>query len=455
MLGRAAGPGLLLSRTFRAGASPRNVGGRSSPVGARGRGVRNTFLRDLIPDSGAAWILVSTVAIGSIGTGLFLAGGVLFYTRVVHLSAAEIGIGLSLAGLAATLAAVPAGALADRVGPRQFMVGLHATRVLFFALLAFVTNFWQFVFAVIAVTVSHRVAFPVNQALIGRIFEGHKRTQTMALIHSVRNVGLAVGAALSSVAMVTDTPIAYQLLILGNACSFIPMMYLISRLKKYEKPLPPQEKEGGPKVHPLRDVPYLTLAMTSGLLLLNDSLLFVALPLWITQHTEAPAVMVAVITFVNTVMTALGQVWWTRWTKDVTSAARGLLASGVLLAAATLVFAGAHFFGAVAASLLLVLGVIVFTAGENLHSAGSWQVSYDLSPEKGRSKALAVFHLGETTQDVIGPSLVTGLLITAGPVGWLGLAGIFLAAGGGAKAGVRWVLHSRRMGTVASAAGTQ
>lgn len=405
----------------------------------------NTFLRGLIPNSGAAWILTSTVFFGSIGTGLFLTGAVLFYTRVVHLSAGEVGLGLSLAGLAATFASVPAGVLADRIGPRRTMVGLHAARVVLFGALAFVTNFWQFLIAVVAVTATHRVASPINQALVGRIFQGTKRTETMALIHSIRNIGLAVGSGLAGLALVADTPTAYRLLILGNALSFFPMIFLIARLKKYEKPLPPVKKAEAGSIHPMRDLPYLSLTVASGLLLLNDSLLFVALPVWITEHTSAPPVMVSVVTFVNTVLTALGQVWWTRWTNNVVAAGRGLLASGLLLAVGSVVFGLAHFPGAVLASVTLVLGVIVFTAGENLQSAGAWQASYDLSPDdQGQSKSLAVFNLGVTGQEMVGPGLVSTLAVAGGPIGWAGMAVIFLFAGGSAKASVRWAISNRR-----------
>ncbi|MEK8104158.1 hypothetical protein NKG94_01665 [Micromonospora sp. M12] len=45
----------------------------------------------------------------TIGKGIFLTAGVLYFTRAVHLPAVRVGIGLSIAGLVALLAGWPPG----------------------------------------------------------------------------------------------------------------------------------------------------------------------------------------------------------------------------------------------------------------------------------------------------------------------------------------------------------
>jgi predicted MFS family arabinose efflux permease len=85
---------------------------------------------------------------GSIGTGLFLAAGTLFFTRVAGLPAGLVGLGLSLAGLAAMLAAIPLGSLGDKLGHRNVWVILTALQALTYACYPLVHSFLAFVAAV-------------------------------------------------------------------------------------------------------------------------------------------------------------------------------------------------------------------------------------------------------------------------------------------------------------------
>ena len=53
----------------------------------------------------------------------------IFFTESVGLSAAKVGLGLTIAAAVALLVGVPAGRLADRVGPRTVAVTLLAARL--------------------------------------------------------------------------------------------------------------------------------------------------------------------------------------------------------------------------------------------------------------------------------------------------------------------------------------
>ena len=57
---------------------------------------------------------------------------VLYFTRVMHLSSDEVGLGMTIAGLVGLIAGVPIGDLADRYGPRvvvraTFLVSFFTT----------------------------------------------------------------------------------------------------------------------------------------------------------------------------------------------------------------------------------------------------------------------------------------------------------------------------------------
>src|SRR5690349_21026465 len=54
----------------------------------------------------------------ALGEGTFMTGSAVFFTKIVGLSAAQVGLGLTCAGAAAFLAALPMGKLVDRFGPK-------------------------------------------------------------------------------------------------------------------------------------------------------------------------------------------------------------------------------------------------------------------------------------------------------------------------------------------------
>jgi MFS family permease len=421
--------------------------------------------------AGPARILGIIALSGSTGTGLFLTGSVLYYTRVLGLSDGQVGLGLSLAGLCGLVAAVPLARLTDRIGTAQALMALNVWRMIGYGLIAFARTFEEFLVTICLVTIAERVSQAANQAMVGEIFSPEERPRTMSYVVAVSNTGLSLGAMAAALALSASNPAVYRILILANAASFVPMALLTVALRRYIEaaratssepgrrpggslPKAPGERPPRPPERPVRSVPLLLLSAANGLLMLHDSVLFVALPLWISQRTDAPRAMVGIAIAVNTVLTAFTQVRWSRVIDTFDKAVRALAVVGLVLATAAGLIAAAHFGDPVVAALLIVTGAVVLTCGENLHSACWWQVAFSLSPSTARAQYMAVFGLGQAGQEVIGPSAVTGLALRAGPVGWLALAGVFifdaLAASGLARLmALRRGTHRRaRAGTV-------
>ena len=58
----------------------------------------------------------------------------MFFTQIVGLSAAQVGLGLTIAGVVAFFFAVPLGRLADRIGPkRMWALGALGEALLYLA----------------------------------------------------------------------------------------------------------------------------------------------------------------------------------------------------------------------------------------------------------------------------------------------------------------------------------
>src|SRR5919107_1877987 len=72
--------------------------------------------------------LAAGTFVSALGNGAWYASWALFLVRVLELPIAEAGAALTVAGVAGIAAATPLGRLADRVGPREVLVGLSIVR---------------------------------------------------------------------------------------------------------------------------------------------------------------------------------------------------------------------------------------------------------------------------------------------------------------------------------------
>src|ERR1700759_3213452 len=98
----------------------------------------------LLPPPGLPRQLVVQTAVVSVGWGIYLTGGVVFFKQYVGLSAVPIGVGYSVAGFLSLVVALPLGPLADRIGGKRAWVAGALVGVLAFASYPLVARFWSF-----------------------------------------------------------------------------------------------------------------------------------------------------------------------------------------------------------------------------------------------------------------------------------------------------------------------
>src|SRR3954469_2906974 len=96
-------------------------------------------LSRLVPTPGPVRALALVTLVNTTGNGVFFTLSALYFTRIVGLSVAEVGLGLGIAAFAGLLAGVPVGHLADRRGPREVMVVLLGIVTVLAFLLLFVS----------------------------------------------------------------------------------------------------------------------------------------------------------------------------------------------------------------------------------------------------------------------------------------------------------------------------
>src|SRR6187549_1441524 len=79
-------------------------------------------------DRGVATRLLVGTAINGVGGGLWFTIWALYLTRVVGLSAGQLGGSLAVAGVVGIALSLPGGALADRLGARRVSVAINLVR---------------------------------------------------------------------------------------------------------------------------------------------------------------------------------------------------------------------------------------------------------------------------------------------------------------------------------------
>ncbi|SDT25302.1 Major Facilitator Superfamily protein [Streptomyces sp. TLI_053] len=449
-----ASPGAGASPT--SGASP---GAGASPTSGASPG---SWVSRLLHPDPTVRRLARITLLNTVGSGLSLSVGVLFFTRFLGLSAGRLGIALTAAGLCGVLASVPAGRAADRWGARPVLVALVALTGLGTAGYTLVDGYPAFVALACLVSAADRGSAAVRNALYAEVLPADKRVAGRAYLRVVTNVGLCLGTAVGAIALQVDSRAGYLTAILADAASYLAVAVLFQRLRVRgwsgagsgaasgdavgaSKAVEEGAPGGGRRNPALRDGPFLVVTALGSVLALQFAMLEVGVPLWIVQQTDAPRITVAGTLIVNTLLVIAFQVPATRGTEHPVAAARACGRAGLVLAASCLVLGLAHGVPAALAAVVVLVGVALQAGGEVLSQAGTWALSYDLADERAHGAYQGVFNAGMSAALMIGPAVVSTAVIGHGLAGWAALGALLAGAGLAMGPAVRW---ARRRGAV-------
>ncbi|MGW8379834.1 MFS transporter [Streptomyces sp. ODS28] len=368
------------------------------------------------------------------GFGFLLSVGVLYATRTVGLSAQQAGLAMTVAAACGTVAGPLAGRVADACGARPTAVVLGVLQGAAALAYAVTANMAAFVAAASAAIAFHAASETVYGALVANTVEGPGRVRARAALHAVTNAGMSLGAALGGLVLQLDSGTAYATAFL--VCGALLAAAGLGCLR-LPRTAPVPRPAHVPARGVLRDRPFVLFAALNVLLVMNDGLLTVVLPLWIAEHTAAPVSVYSAILVLNTLGIVLLQVRASRGTARLAGGVRALRRSGVLLGACCAVFALASGRPAGWAVAVLLAGAVVHLAGELLYSAGSWSLVFALAPEHAHGRYQGFFNASIQLGGMAAPVLGTTLVLGRAPYGWLAFALLFLLAGAAAPAVAR------------------
>lgn len=371
--------------------------------------------------------MATSSLINTIGNGLFSVTSALYFTRIVGLTPAQIGFAFSVSAAVAFSMTIPFGNLADLYSPKTLSRIISTVSAIAMATYAFATNYAMFFVTAVIIGITDRGTNAVRGALIARVGGPEGRVRIRAYLRSITNLGISLGSLAGGAALAIDDANVYKLLILLNAGSSLVSAWLLGKLPD----MPPFEHaERVRRTEALRDHTYMSLVGLQAILAMHFLMLELIVPLWLVRETNAPRWVAAGTFLINTVACTLFQVSTARGAEDVRTAGYLQRRGGYWLALGALTYASSALtdVGWISAAVLLV-GAAVHVTGELLASSGSFGIGFGLPPDHLQGQYQAVWSLGWGMSGVVGPVLLTTVILQSGIAGWVAIAGLFALAG--------------------------
>jgi MFS family permease len=364
----------------------------------------------------------------AVGEGVFLTGSAVFFTQIVGLSAAQVGLGLTVAGVVSFFFAVPLGRLADRIGPKRMWCLGSVGGALLYLVWPLISGFASFVAMMIVLEVVNTAGWSGRGAYTIDVFPREERVQSQAFMRAALNLGFTFGALIGGLALALNRDDVIRAVPLLTGGILLLNAWFISRLPDAVHDRAPTGPEQLVSPAALRNRGFLGLMACDGVLASNQVLLNVVIPLWLVEETDAPRVLLAWLFGTNTVMAVLLQVSAARGVNSVASSLRAArISAGFFVLSCFIVLVTHDTLGWVTIALVW-LGHVTVTGAELFQSAAHWGFLSELSDPTRLGEYQGAAHIGGTAGGVWAPVAYTFLAMEWGTPGWLTIAAIVVVA---------------------------
>jgi MFS family permease len=374
------------------------------------------------------------------GSGAVMTTSAIYFTRHLGFTVGEVALAVSVAAAAAMIAALPAGHLGDTRGPREVLNVIMLALAVATPLPVLATSPWVLTLLLAVEAALASAANAVRNGLTAQVAIGGRGVQFKAYLRAVTNSGIALGSVVGGAALVVDTRAAYVsvFVMAGVLCGFAAWNTTrLTHLPPYRRP------DGEPRLGVLRDLPFVAVVLSTSMFSVHFVAAELGLALFVSQRTQAPQVMVAVLLLVNTVAVASLQVRLSTSADSVATGGRALVRGGALIAVGFALIGLADGSPAWVAVAVLLAGASVHVVGEMIGSGGQWALQMGLAPHERQGQYQGFASLGFSLMNVVGPPVVTLLCIQGGRLGWVAMGLIVLVSGAAAQALGHWALANR------------
>jgi MFS family permease len=373
-------------------------------------------------DGGGGRLLVATL-IQSFGQGAALACSTVYFVTVVGLTPGQVGFTYSVGTLVSMVFAVAVGQVADRWGARNVAVWFGLAAALAVASYTVVFDLLGFVLVQL-LSSALRLGKQIGEnALVGQLINA--RAKFRAYQRSVLNMGMSLGTLTATIPLYLNDRAAYLAVMLANAAALSVGSLLLRGIPDSSR----QTARPRADWRALRDLRYVGVGLSAGLMGVRDSLLTMALPLWLINTMHGPRPLAAILLFVNTAMVILLQVWASRGAENARGAAAVVRRGGIALAVSCVVIGLAPNLSGGWAVAVVLGAIVCFTFGEMWTAAGSWTLSYELADPAAHGQYQGIFGMASQVGFLVGPVVATIVALPFGVWGWVAIGAGFVLTG--------------------------
>lgn len=159
--------------------------------------------------------------IDSLGNGMLLPLGLLYFTDVRGLPLAAVGVAVTVGQALALPVTFMAGHLMDRVGPKPLVVWANVLSAAGFLGFLPARELWHVAVAYLLVQAGINTYFTAQRTLITHVTASGERRAWFAFTGALRNVGLAAGSGIAALALAVFGGGALTWMIAADAATYL------------------------------------------------------------------------------------------------------------------------------------------------------------------------------------------------------------------------------------------
>src|SRR5215467_3678873 len=365
--------------------------------------------------------LLAAMVVDSVGTGMFLPFTVLYFVHTAGLTAPEVGVALTVAGLVVLPAPLAVAPGIDRLPARIVVAAGNLISCAAFAAYLVARGQLAVTAAAVAAGAGQATFWTGTRALIAEVARPGERRSWFALQTAIRSAGYGLGGLAGAAAVSVHSPAGFRALAALDAVSYLAAAVL---LLAWRQP-PPAAQPAKPPApgrarcsyrSALTDRPLAGITALNTAFVLCAQVLTVVLAVYVVATLHLAAWIAGMLFAVNTLLVAAGQAPLTLVTRRIPhrrmlrgAAAAWAAAFGLLWAAAILP-PGAR-------AGVLAAAVTIFTLAEILQGPVINALVVELAPARNPGPHLTIYQLSWSVGTTIAPAVLLGLL-SAGPQ-WL------------------------------------